>query len=375
MINPDQIISARDQITPEIISLVDVFTSPEGIGRRYLIGRNEHSEALAKAIDIDGIVDDFADPGTVWNDKPVVKGGDVPKDAIIVNCSMSISPISAHKRIESLGVAVVLAYADLCQVFPDRFPYPDFVLETQNDIRLHKAKWEALSYSLADDESKQVLDDLLSYRLTGNYRYMKPYSVRLKDQYFEDFLGLGVAEIFVDAGGFDGDTTQEYCKRYPSYEKIYIFEPSSNNIANARERLRDYRAVNFIQRGLSDSNGTLFFNPDDGSASSVSESGSCKIDVTTLDQQVDEKVTFIKMDLEGWELKALEGSKRHILEDHPKLAISVYHHPSDFWRIFEFIINLRQDYKVFLRHYTEGWSETVLFFVPKLIVPGGFCSD
>ena len=56
---------------------------------------------------------------------------------------------------------------------------------------------------------------------------------------------------------------------------------------------------------------------------------------------VNEKVTFIKMDLEGWELLALEGSKRHILEDHPKLAISVYHHPSDFRRIFEFVLALR----------------------------------
>ena len=71
------------------------------------------------------------------------------------------------------------------------------------------------------------------------------------------------------------------------------------------------------------------------------------------------------MDLEGWELKALAGAKKHILEDHPKLAIAVYHHPSDFWRVFEFVISLRQDYKIFLRHYTESWTETIMYFVPK----------
>jgi hypothetical protein len=74
---------------------------------------------------------------------------------------------------------------------------------------------------------------------------------------------------------------------------------------------------------------------------------------------------FIKMDLEGWELKALQGAVRHIREDHPKLAIAVYHHPSDFWRIPEFILSIRDDYDLYLRHYTEGWSETVMYFVPR----------
>jgi hypothetical protein len=70
------------------------------------------------------------------------------------------------------------------------------------------------------------------------------------------------------------------------------------------------------------------------------------------------------MDLEGWEIKALEGARQHIVADHPTLAIAVYHHPSDFWQIFEYVKNLRHDYNVFLRHYTEGWSETVMYFVP-----------
>jgi len=366
MINPGSILSTWNQLTPEIKHLVDVFVSPEGLGRRYLLGRNEHSAALSKVIEIDGFVDDYVEPGTVWNDRIVVKGSDVPNDAIIVNCSMSISPISAHKRIAALEISGVLAYADLCKAFPARFVLPAFVLETREDVGQNLGKWEFLSDNLADDQSKQVLDDLLRYRLTADYGSMKSYTVRLKDQYFEDFLGLKSGEIFVDAGGFDGDTTEEFCRRFPDYKRIFLFEPSSNNIANARNRLNGLRSIDFIQRGLSDSPGVLWFNPDAGSASSVSESGSCRIDVTTLDRQVDEKVTFIKMDLEGWELRALEGSRRHILEDHPKLAISVYHNPSDFWRIFEFVISLRQDYDVFLRHYTEGWSETVMYFVPSL---------
>ena len=97
----------------------------------------------------------------------------------------------------------------------------------------------------------------------------------------------------------------------------------------------------------------------------MSSEGACTIEVTTLDETVKEKVTFIKMDLESWEIKALEGCKQHITEDHPKLAISIYHSASDFWRVPEYILSLRQDYDVYLRHYTEGWSETVMFFLPN----------
>ena len=70
------------------------------------------------------------------------------------------------------------------------------------------------------------------------------------------------------------------------------------------------------------------------------------------------------MDLECWELKAMQGAKKHIIEDKPKLAIAVYHNASDFWQVFEYVTSLRRDYRVFLRHYTEGWSETVMYCVP-----------
>jgi len=365
MFNLAEVLRSWNQVSPEVKRLIDVFASPAGSGRRYVLGRNEHSAALAKAIEVDAFVDDFAEPGAVWNGKPVVKGTDVSSHGIVVNCSMSISPVSAARRLAGLKVVGVLALSDLCRALPDRVRLPDFVLQTREDLEQNQVRWRLLSESLKDAQSKQVLDDLLRYRVTGDYSAMSAYSVRFRDQYFEDFLGLAPGEVFVDAGGFDGDTTEEFCRRYPDYQKVFLFEPSTNNIQKARVRLRGHRSIEFIKRGLSDAVGVLQFNPDAGSASAVSESGSWQIHVTTLDIQVQEKVSFIKMDLEGWELKALEGSRRHILEDYPKLAIAVYHHPSDFWRIFEFTISLRQDYDVFLRHYTEGWSETVMYFVPK----------
>lgn len=194
---------------------------------------------------------------------------------------------------------------------------------------------------------------------------MVDYRYRPEEQYFESYLNLGDGEIFVDGGGYTGDTAEEFCKRVPGYSKIYLFEPSETNIAQAKQRLADKQNIEFIPLGLSHSVGSLRFNPDQGSASAVAEEGAVEISVTTLDEAVSAKTTFIKTDLEGWDIEALKGARRHIREYHPKLAISVYHQAIDFWRIPEFVLALRDDYELRMQHYTEGWSETIMFFIPK----------
>jgi len=352
-------------LPPAVRELLDAFASPAGRGRRYALGRNEHSAALAKAIELDGIVDDFAEPGALWCGKPVMKGTAVPRQAIVVNCSMCASPVSAARRLATLDIAGVLAFSDLCRGRPDRVPLPAFVRQTREDLVQNEARWRALEAALADAPSRQVLDDLLRYRTTGDYSVMQRYSVRPHEQYFEDFLGLAAGEVFVDAGGYDGDSTQEFCRRCPQYAKVYLFEPVAANLQKARARLDGLPAIEFLDLGLSDAAGALTFNADAGSASAVSGAGSSRIAVTTLDAQVTGRVSFVKMDLEGWEMPALAGSRRHILTDHPKLAIAVYHHASHFWGVLGLVMDLRTDYDVYLRHYTEGWSESVLYFVPR----------
>ena len=361
----NRLLSSWDHVSPELRQRVEAFASPEASGRRYALGRNEDSAALSKVIELDAFVDDFAERGTEWHGKPVIRGEDVPPYGIVVNCSTSISPVSAARRLAGLNIAGVLGFSDLCRLLPERVRMPDFIVQTRQDLELNPARWELLAEALGDAQSRLVLVDLLRYRTTGDWCAMNEYSIRFRDQYFEDFLGLTADEVFVDGGGYDGDTTEEFCARYPNFRKVLLFEPSTTTIERARHRLRHHQSIEFIEKGLADTIATLRFNANQGSASAICESGSSQIQVTTLDLHVQEKVSFIKMDLEGWELSALAGSKRHILEDHPILAIAVYHHPSHFWQVFDFVMGLRPDYDVYLRHYTEGWSETVMYFVPR----------
>ena len=352
-------------VTEGKVELLQRFLASESDGNRFVLGKNSESESLANQVRIDGVVDDFAGSGETWNGIPVLPGREVPLEGMVVNCSTSISPVSAANCLSDLNIAGTFPYADLCRMFPDEFPLPSFVAKTREDIEGNLTNWQELADILADDESRKTLSDVVRFRSTGDPKAMAGYANRPQEQYFETFLGLGAGETFVDAGGFDGDTTEGFIRYVPGYKRIYLFEPSGASLEKARQRLQGADGIEFIPKGVSDQPGELFFNPDAGSASSVQEEGGCKISVTTIDEEVSEPVSFIKMDLEGWELQALAGAQYHIQQDHPRLAVCVYHKPEDFRLVPQVVLKFNPRYKVYLRHYTEGWSETVMYFVPN----------
>jgi len=98
----------------------------------------------------------------------------------------------------------------------------------------------------------------------------------------------------------------------------------------------------------------------------LSEEGDIEISVDTLDDRVKDKITFLKMDIEGAEEMALRGAREHILRDHPKMAISCYHKADDLWKIPQQILAIRNDYSLYMRHYTDGFHETVVYFIPPM---------
>lgn len=338
----------------------------ERVAPVYAIGKNQETINLNKSIPLNGILDDSCLIDDTWDGIKVQKPDTLPSDAIIVNCSTSIAPISAERRMQTLHPAIpIIKYWEIANARPSFFPLPFFVQEMEADYKNNRTKWDKIKALLADKESLKVFDDITKFRLSGDYSFMAYYSVRLADQYFESFFELKKGEVFVDCGGFDADTTEQFCKRCPEYGQVWFFEPSPANMAKAKSRLAGFHSIHFFQEGVSDQGGQLSFNPDAGSASSVSKIGDIKIPVTTIDDKISGPVSFIKMDLEGWEMKALAGAKQCILEKQPKLAIAVYHNAADFWKIPELVLSMRSDYDLYLRHYTEGWSETVMYFIPK----------
>lgn len=345
--------------TSEALLLAQKFLHDER-AQKYAMGRNEDVLAIHKICPLDGIVDDyFTDEH--WHGIPIIKSQQLAAGSIVVNGSTSIAPVTVEQLLGRLTHIHAVGLHEVVAASQGALSWPWFVTQQREEISEHLDAWFALYMQMADELSRQTLLDTLRYRLTANPRYMREYRVRIDEQYFEPFMDYN-QEVFVDAGGFDGDTTETFAKKYSDFRKVFFFEPSANNMAAARKRLMGIRDIDFRSVGLSDAPGTLNFDAALGSASAVQSCGGQEILVDTLDHAINEPVTFIKMDLEGWEMKALIGAQKHIAQDRPKLALAVYHQASDFRVIHEYVSSFNHGYKVYLRHYTQGWSETVMFF-------------
>ena len=123
----------------------------------------------------------------------------------------------------------------------------------------------------------------------------------------------------------------------------------------------------FRNVGVGDKHQFMFFSQSGLSSSSFVENDSSaqKVEIVAIDEDIIDKVTFIKMDIEGFEFKALQGVKNHIINDRPCLAICLYHKPEDMWQIPLYINDLVDSYDFYIRHYTLYHGETVLYVVPK----------
>ncbi len=86
---------------------------------------------------------------------------------------------------------------------------------------------------------------------------------------------------------------------------------------------------------------------------------------TTLDSFTDIKPHFMKIDIEGAEIQFLRGARRMISQFNPSIAIAVYHCADHLRLICDEVLSLNNDYEMYFRHYTEGFVESDLFFVPR----------
>jgi FkbM family methyltransferase len=154
-----------------------------------------------------------------------------------------------------------------------------------------------------------------------------------------------------------------FVQLYPSYREIYLFEPSESSFSDSRINLSGHQRISFFQKGLWDKSEILSFDDSLGNASRLSKSGGKSIQTVTLESVIRNKVDFIKLDIEGAEHKALMGAKELICRFRPFLAICVYHNQDDFVRIPELVLSYDPTYKVYLRHYSQGVLETVMYFI------------
>lgn len=188
-----------------------------------------------------------------------------------------------------------------------------------------------------------------------------------RGEYFCDVVQLGKDEVFVDAGCLNCGTALEFAEKCPDYKEIISFEPDpvQYNDCTKISQTKAIRSHTIYNMGLWDEDGELSFLPD-GSGGRFTQNGTVKVKIGALDSILQgKKATFIKMDIEGAELRALHGCRNTIVEHRPKLAICVYHKPNDIVEIPLYIHDIAPDYRFYLRHHSRRQFETVLYAIPK----------
>lgn len=228
---------------------------------------------------------------------------------------------------------------------------------------------------LEDEESKRVYTKLIERSMRNELRM---YDLYTPDQYWAipPFRIDDINEVVVDMGGFVGDTLERYLfARLGCFKQYYVFEPDENNYAALLKRISrlseewnlDSDKIVPVFAGVGKEDSSCYFEEGEttGAGSHYTErSTGVERRIVKLDSYFkDIKVSFLKADIESYELDMLLGAVNIIKRDKPKLAISIYHNAVDMYYILNWLNNLGLGYKFYIRHHSVREVDTILYAV------------
>lgn len=248
-----------------------------------------------------------------------------------------------------------------CTFISDIKQYREYLVENFDTLR-------EMYYEFSDEKSRETFIAFVKGRISAEQDYF--INAMVPDQYFPpDIIRLNTDEVIVEAGSNDGRTLQEMIDiTNGKFKRIYCFEPDKICIEMLEKIItKSQKPITLIRKGVGVTQSEVKFKTDSimgGSRVVIDEDYDYKIDITAIDDEIDERVTMIKMDIEGLEFDALRGAERILRENMPKLAICVYHEREDIIRIWQYLKKVYPKYKFYLRHHNWGATETVLYAVP-----------
>jgi len=295
------------------------------------------------------------------------------------NAYFFISATGYYKKIFDMLRKLGIPESHILDSVDSLTPPPDLISpEYFEQTYLRGYQW---AYDFFQDKhSKQVVLSRIALYLYGTP--LKASST--SPQYFDkDIVFLQENEVFVDGGGYKGDSflsfQNEMNKAKLNWKCIHSFEPDKRNFELISHEFPQIHNIKIIPKELWSKTCKLQFIVNVTSAVShfadyvsnntkSAETEKEEVPVISLDEYFSEYPeadwpTFIKMDIEGSEKEALIGAEKIIKTKHPKLAICAYHKPEDIYELTQLIYQYAPDYKFFLRQCANGFFETVLYAI------------
>ena len=206
---------------------------------------------------------------------------------------------------------------------------------------------------LEDDVSKKVFASVIKYKLSGKLSYLLDSSTEKDEMY--SLISQKQIECVVDAGAYNGDTAKEAVGYFPHLKKIYAIEADKRNYKKLLKFAETSRVeINAVNAAVWCECGEGVFSESGNRNSSVSATASYEnkregVSLVTVDSIVNEKIDYVKYDVEGAEHEALCGSRKVIGNFTPALLISLYHRSRDIFFLPSYIAENFGKYRLYLR--------------------------
>jgi len=165
-------------------------------------------------------------------------------------------------------------------------------------------------------------------------------------KYFQDFIEAG--DSVIEVGGHIGYISIYLAQLAGAAGKVFVLEPGKNNLPYLRRNIGEFTNINIIETGAADFDGelTLYMEDLTGQNNSfvknyeVLESNiqranvdpkimEARVPVMKIDTLVKDHSlgpAFIKIDVEGFELQVLKGSRAALYTSKPGLMVEVTRH-------------------------------------------------
>lgn len=300
----------------------------------------------------------------------------------------------AKARLSALGCTSIASFVHYAWKHPDRFfsyyflDAPHFLYEQAGDVAACLALW-------ADEASAREYVAQIGWRGRFEFEWLDFPNTPAVNYFPPDIVSLTESEVIIDCGGYDGDTVRDLVAiAGDRFGKMIVFEADQQNFGRLKHFVetqsaptvvakidlhdaavgRESVTARFINAGYDGSSlaDTRSVSPDLDMKDELGKAAASVVEVPCValdDALANEKPTFIKMDIEGAELDALEGARMTIARHRPILAISAYHKQNHLWEIPLRIAGMTENYSFFLRRYNESLWDTVVYAVPQERLP------
>lgn len=180
--------------------------------------------------------------------------------------------------------------------------------------------------------------------------YQKKHTVIEKG---EVLLDIGTAEGFLSLLEID------------KCDHIYMIEPGITFYNTLHKTFSSYKEkTTIINTAVGNEDAEIFFSEDslDGKVVEGNNENVQQLDIRKIDTLLsnNERITYLKADIEGYEEDMLRGAEQTIKRNKPKIAITTYHDQNDPQEIINIIKGFVPEYKYYVKGIYEKTPKPVL---------------